>query len=277
MAPLTTDSPRAEAILSHAASRLVCLDELAAIPAGQPIGPRHRPVPHIELVTAVKHAFTERGYAVTREQFSVSHGDARLFGTLDLVPTTIAPVIDTGGGGMAVGIRHANDQAFGLGVIAGMRVFVCDNLAFSGDDRLLRRKHTTGLELDAEIERGLERAFQSYRGLARLVETLRSTPVSDSEAKVLLYDLVLDGRVIAPSQLGKVHDWYFAPERIASAEDRERGLTDVEPRTAWAVANSVTRVARDWSPARQQETGVALSTYLRRYLRMHTPMAPGLN
>ena len=32
---------------------------------------------------------------------------------------------------MAVGLRHANDQAFALGVIAGLRVFVCDNMAFS--------------------------------------------------------------------------------------------------------------------------------------------------
>ena len=238
------------------------------------MGPHHRPVPHIELVSTVKQAFSRRGYAVAREQYSVSHENARLFGTLDLVPTTGASLVEGLEGGMAVGLRHANDQAFALGVIAGLRVFVCDNMAFSGGDRLLRRKHTTGLELVAEVDRGLDRTFHSYRDLVQLVDQLRDTKLTDTEAKVLLYDLALDGRVIAPDQLGKVHGWYFTPEEMASAEDRERGFSDVEPRNAWAVANAVTRVARSWPAARQQETGVALSGYLARYFRIHAPERP---
>ena len=219
----------------------------------------------------------DRGYAVAREQYSVSHENARLFGTLDLMPTTGASLVEGLEGGMAVGLRHANDQAFALGVIAGLRVFVCDNMAFSGGDRLLRRKHTTGLELVAEVDRGLDRTFHSYRDLVQLVDQLRDTKLTDTEAKVLLYDLALDGRVIAPDQLGKVHGWYFTPEEMASAEDRERGFSDVEPRNAWAVANAVTRVARSWPAARQQETGIALSSYLARYFRMHAPERPSAN
>jgi hypothetical protein len=277
MAPLTADPPRPEAVLSHSTSHLVTLDELAGIPAGEPMGPRHRPVPHIELVSTVKQAFSERGYAVAREQYSVSHENARLFGTLDLMPTTGASLVEGLEGGMAVGLRHANDQAFALGVIAGLRVFVCDNMAFSGGDRLLRRKHTTGLELVAEVDRGLDRTFHSYRDLVQLVDQLRNTELTDTQAKLLLYDLALDGRVIAPDQLGKVHGWYFSPEEMASAEDRERGFSDVEPRNAWGVANAVTRVARSWPAARQQESGVALSSYLARYFRIHAPERPSAN
>jgi hypothetical protein len=110
-----------------------------------------------------------------------------------------------------------------------------------------------------------------------LVDQLRNTELTDTQAKVLLYDLALDGRVIAPDQLGKVHGWYFTPEEMASAEDRERGFSDVEPRNAWAIANAVTRVARSWPAARQQETGIALSGYLARYFRMHAPESPSPN
>ena len=141
----------------------------------------------------------------------------------------------------------------------------------------MRRKHTTGLELVGEVDRGLDRTFHSYRYLVQLVDQLRNTELSDTEAKVLLYDLALDGRVIAPDQLGKVHGWYFSPEEMASAEDRERGFSDVEPRNAWAVANAVTRVARGWCAARQQECGIALSSYLARYFRFHVPQAPTAN
>ena len=268
MATLASTPARAESVLSHGASRLVRLEDLAGIPAGEPVGPRHRPVPHMELVTAVKDAFSDRGYAVTKELYSVTRDGARLFGTLDLVPTTGASLTDGMDGGMAVRLRHSNDATFALGVIAGLRVFVCDNLCFSGSHHLLHRKHTTGLDLPAEIQRGMDRTFHSYRDLAQLLENLRNTELNDESAKLLLYDLVFDGHVVAPSQLGKIHSWYFAPEQIASEQDLDRGLSDVTPRTALAVLNAVTRVSRGFSPHWQQETGVALSSYLASYFRM---------
>jgi hypothetical protein len=121
------------------------------------MGPYHRPVPHIELVSTVKQAFSDRGYAVMREQYSVSHENARLFGTLHLVPTTGASLVEALEGGMAGGLRHANDQAFALGVIAGMRVFVCDNMAVRHEALLHRvggkdppwARHSGSLKLGA--------------------------------------------------------------------------------------------------------------------------------
>ncbi|MGH7748421.1 MAG: DUF932 domain-containing protein, partial [Candidatus Dormibacteria bacterium] len=237
--------PRAaESVLSHSASRLVALEDLAAIPPGERLGPRHKPVPHIEFVAAVKDAFLERGYAVAKELYSVTREGARLFGTVDLLPTTGRSLTDGMDGGMAVGLRHSNDAAFALGVIAGLRVFVCDNLCFSGGKSLLRRKHTTGLELRSEIDRGMERTFHSFQDLARLVENLKDTPLSDEQAKVLIYNLALDGHVIAPSQLSKVHSWYFEPEQVAGDADIERGFDDVQTRTAYSVMGAVTRTTR---------------------------------
>lgn len=105
----------------------------------------------------------------------------------------------------------------------------------------MHRKHTTGLDLAGEIQRGMDRTFRSYRDLVRLHETLRNTELDDDAARLLIYSLALEGKVIAPSQLGKVHAWYFRPDSVASDEDRERGFSDVEPRSAWAVLNAVTR------------------------------------
>jgi hypothetical protein len=264
-----------QAVLSHSASRLVTVDELAAIPAGDPVGPRHKPVPHIELVTTVRDAFAERGYAVEREQYSVTRDGARLFGTLDLQPVTGRSLTDGMDGGMAVGLRHSNDAAFALGVIAGVRVFVCDNLVFSGGQSLLRRKHTTGLDLDVEVHRGMDRAFASYRDLGRLLDNLKNTPLSDERAKLAIYGLVLDGEVLAPSQLGKVHGWYFHADEVASDAEIDRGLDDVAQRSAYGVLSACTRVARDFSPHRQQDVGIALASYLEQYVGM-APYEPRL-
>jgi hypothetical protein len=262
-----------QAVLSHSASRLVSLDELATIPAGDPVGPRHRPVPHLVLVTTVRDAFAERGYAVEREHYSVTRHGARLFGTLDLQPVTGRSLTESMDGGMAVGLRHSNDAAFALGVIAGVRVFVCDNLVFSGGESLLRRKHTTGLDLDREVHRGMDRAFASYRDLGRLIDNVRNTALTDDQARLAIYSLVLDGEVLAPSQLGKVHSWYFHADEIASDADIDRGLDDVAQRTAYGVMSAVTRVARDFSPHRQQDVGIAVASHLEGYFGM-TPYTP---
>jgi hypothetical protein len=205
---------------------------------------------------------------VDREQYSVAREGARLFGTLDLLPTTGRSLTDGMDGGMAVGLRHSNDAAFALGVIAGVRVFVCDNLCFSGGSALLRRKHTTGLDLELEVHRGMDRAFGSYRDLTCLLENLKNTPLTDEQAKLAIYSLVLDGEVLAPSQLGKVHDWYFHPEEIASEADLARGLDDVAQRSGYGVMSAVTRVTRDFAPHRQQDVGVELASYLEGYFGM---------
>jgi hypothetical protein len=42
----------------------------------------------------------------------------------------------------AVGIRNAMDKSMCIGLMAGTRVFVCDNLAFSSDGVVIKRKHT---------------------------------------------------------------------------------------------------------------------------------------
>jgi hypothetical protein len=263
----------AQAVLSHTASRLVSRDELATIPAGDPVGPRHKPVAHIELVTTVRDAFAERGYAVEREHYSVTRDGARLFGTLDLKPVTGRSLTDGMDGGMAVRLRHSNDAAFALGVIAGVRVFVCDNLVFSGGESLLRRKQTTGLDLDREVHRGMGRAFASYGDLDRLLASLKNTELTDDQVRLAIYNLVLDGEVLPPSQLGKVHSWYFHADEIASDADTDRGLDDVAQRTAYGVMSAMTRVARDFSPHRQQDVGIAVASHLEGYFGM-TPDNP---
>ena len=48
---------------------------------------------------------------------------------------------------LVVGLRNSHDHSFCLGVSLGSRVFVCDNLAFSGEVRVAR-KHTNRIAFD---------------------------------------------------------------------------------------------------------------------------------
>ena len=88
-----------------------------------------KPVPHWELVASLAVGLAHQGITIAREQYATSHRDARLFGVLDLlIPDVAEPDY-----GMSLGLRGSNDKSLAIQAVAGARVFVCDNLAFSGD------------------------------------------------------------------------------------------------------------------------------------------------
>jgi hypothetical protein len=57
----------------------------------------------------------------------------------------------------AVGLRNSNNKTMRLGMVAGFRVLICDNMALSGDFRPLLAKHTRSLELDDALSLAVDR------------------------------------------------------------------------------------------------------------------------
>lgn len=262
-------------LIAHKGAQLVTLDELSGIPAGEPQGTRHKPVAHIEFASGVIDAFSKRGYAVVKNQHAVTKDGAQYFGVLDLKPTTGKSLIEAVDGGMAVGLRHSNDRKFSLGVKAGARIFVCDNLAFAGGEDLLRRKHTLNLDLEAEIQRGMDRAFRGFLNLDHLMRETKKLDVTDDEAKLLIYNMMMgDDPVIAPRHINTVHGYYFDPEAVAR-QDKERGerdlafgFDDVKERNVFSVMNAVTRVTRTYGPQRCQDAGLRLTDFVSNYFQI---------
>ena len=74
----------ASSLVAHVDARLVSLDVLAAMAQPAPMGPRHRPLRHIDLVGAVREEVARRGLAILKERFAVGHHGATLFATFDL-------------------------------------------------------------------------------------------------------------------------------------------------------------------------------------------------
>ena len=118
-----------------------------------------------------------------------------------------------------------------LGITAGTRVFVCENLAFSGDF-VEMRKHTKGLSYD-ELE------FIAYRAMKKMVanlikfqawhEDLKNFQLSEWDAKILLVE-IMTNNIIPPSKFGRFSELYFG------------GVYDP---TLWGFHETVTDVLRD--------------------------------
>jgi len=239
-------------LMAHCGARVVSREELATIPAPAPMGPRHRPVPHIDVVNTLTRALHAKNIGIESEQFAVggttgkgrdirpAAGDLTLFGVVDLKVNDCPALRDWTNSerGFSIGIRSNNAQKFAIRMIAGVNVFVCDNLAFAGEEDLLRKLHTTGLTdqslLLAMID-ALDRVVGSQAKLAHHIELMEQTTVRDVMARAIMHRLFEKG-LLPLRMLKAVASTYFEP-------DPE--WTDTTPRTLWGLQNAVTRVLRD--------------------------------
>jgi hypothetical protein len=192
-----------------------------------------KPVRHAELVSVIRDQLETRGLAIREETYAVQRDGALLFGVLDLAWR------ENGEFAAALGLRTANDKTMAIQIAVGIRVFVCDNLVFSGDLIALRRKHTAKLDLPREIARAIDRYQEGALALERGIERLRDAAISEHEAKARIFD-VFEQAILPIRFFRPVCDAYFRPAADAS---------DVKPRTLWGLHNAMTRQVRRMSPA----------------------------
>src|SRR5439155_9698285 len=94
----------------------------------------HVPIAHSTVVDMVKYSLGFYGHEVVQEDYGATPDGLRFFGVLSL-KSDYGDYTDT------VGLRNSHDKRFPIGISFRSRVFVCDNLAFSGD-QVIKRKHT---------------------------------------------------------------------------------------------------------------------------------------
>lgn len=212
-------------------SRLVTRGELPSIPTPSPTA-TWRPISHADLVDAIEQELGKRDLAIRTEQYAVQRDGARLFGVMDLSREFSGEV------SASLGLRTSNDKSMAVEIAVGVKVLVCDNLAFSGDLIALRRKHTSGFDLDAEIERALDRYETQLGVLNGRIEELRDSEILDEDAKAIIFDVFRE-RILPLRYFPRVSEDYFHPRPE---------MTDVLPRSRWGLMNAMTRSIRGMAP-----------------------------
>jgi hypothetical protein len=198
-----------------------------------------KPVSHIELVETLAGVMADRGLHVTREQLAVQ--GSRLFGVFD---TEWHKMEDFGA---AVGFRHGISRDVAVHILCGARVWLCDNLSYSGE-QITVRKHTAKLNLAEEMDRALYRYMQGFRRLIDDITVQKETVIEDRKAKTLIYDIFR--QKIVPLRLfhSVVNDWELKAKQ--------------EPPTGWLLHNCFTYFIKDLAPAPAFRCTARLGKYL---------------
>ena len=232
-------------LIVHAGANCLTLDELKALPEPKRLGSAHAPVPHAYLVESIEVEAMERGYDVTKMDLALSRDQSTLFGVIDLVPPGVVDVTDRG---TSIGFRNSTNSTLAIKIVAGAKVFVCDNLALSGDMIAMQRRNTTGLDMETELREAFQKFVQHASALDVKIATMQMTMITDIVAKTQIFD-IFNSKVMPVHLFDDVSEFYFKPTDE---------MTDCTPRTQWGLHNAFTRAMKKLPPARAFSANVAL-------------------
>ncbi len=133
-----------------------------------------------------------------------------------------------------IGVRNSRDKSVAVGLVAGVRVTVCANGMFTGEDICLNRKHTSRIfdDLDEKIVEGFEKVFAEWERNDLQIICYRETEISDERAHDLIIRSVA-AEVLPPSAIPRV-----------LKELREPWHEEFMSRTAWSMHNAFTEVMK---------------------------------
>lgn len=117
-------------------------------------------------------------------------------------------------------------------MIAGVSVFVCDNMAFNGSSIVLRQRHTWRFHLAGELSNAVSRWQVKADAFVDGIQTLKSQILTDTEAKAMICDAFAQG-IMPVRFLGDVLHEYLQPRH-----------EEFSPRTAWSLQNAFTEVQK---------------------------------
>lgn len=233
-------------LLSHCGTNKITRADLAMLPIPEATN-TFQPIPHTALIDSLEEALTFRHISIARDEYAVSPDGMRLFGLLELSA-------EFQGVRFAIGLRNANDKSMRLGMVAGYRVFVCDNMALSGDFKPLLAKHTKHFDLIESVSIGVDRIQRGFPALRERIDVMRARLVEADEARSIVYRAFMENRF--PVKLMKtVHREFF----VAPSYD-EFALP-----TLWSLSNAFTTAFKELTPVRQYEMTAKLGKFLQPY------------
>jgi len=205
------------------------------------------PVPYGRLIEEIELHVPRFGLTIAEERFALARDGLQMFAVFTCRNGREHPDY-----ALALGLRSSYDRSLSVGLVAGSRVFCCDNLAFSGEASAAR-KHTIHVfrDLPDLIYRMLTKVSTMQSRIHEEIAVMKERELTDESADHLMVEAVRNN-VLPASQLPKVMD---AWERPVHAE--------FLPRTAWSLMNAFTEVAKSRSPRVQVESGLRLSAVFR--------------
>jgi len=188
------------------------------------------PIPHHDLVERTRVGLANANLEVVNEAHALAKGGDRYFGLFQVR----RPGMEATDHSLVLGLRNSHDKVFPAGLVAGSAVFVCDNLAFSGEVRLAR-KHTVNIyrDLPGKITLGIGKLGQLWVSQAKRFEAYKEKSFNDVRDVHDLLIRAIDSEACTVTQIKHVMDEYRNPTH-----------EEFKANNVWRLFNAFTEAAK---------------------------------
>lgn len=225
-------------LMLHAGADAINRFGLASLPVPQPRGARHFIRPFIEDVELVTDYLGTVGLTVKDEAFGVKFKNetpSQFFGVMEVAPKVLDGEYIPADFGLMLGLRGSYDESLPRGLAVGSRVFVCDNLAFSGEVAVSTKQT---LNVNKRIPALLQRAIGEVPRMAELqgkrFAAYKNTKFQPRWGDAALVEMLRLGVLNANTIHRAVKEW-DEPSHVEHVEDG---------RTVWTLHNAVTEAIK---------------------------------
>ena len=243
----------------HKGARFVEAAELATVETPEPTESWH-PIPHTVLLDIVQQEIQRAGNCeVVQTQHGLSRNGGRYFGLMQVANGDADKDYAT-----VIGLRNAHDKKCPAGLVIGSGVFVCDNMAFSGE-AVFARRHTRRImdDLPGIVNRALGTLTEVRGQMQQRLDHYRSVQLEESAVNDIVIN-ALDARVISCQRIPKVLNEWRTP---VFDEHKEYG------QSAWLLMNAFTETFKSTNIMRLPKKSQALHGILDKY----TGFTPSVN
>lgn len=247
-------------LMLHAGGYTASLADITNVSTPSPTT-THFPISHRWFLDQVLDALSYNGYEVASQQHGLmGKGGEDYFGVI-----TLNKPSQSGDYTHVLGLRNSHRHRFSAQAVLGTRVFVCDNLAFRGDNAVMKfaRKHTAFIRRDfpricidriAELPAYFADTDMQIAAWKNLALGTNADDVRRNAADLCMTALTkgaTNGRLLP-------RVWHEF-----NREDGPGGHTSLKGNNLWSLFNAFTEVEKTTdSPAESQRRTARLSAIL---------------
>lgn len=221
------------------------LADLQAVPLPEKTK-SYQPVAHADLAMNLQRVASDMltGYEFDHSKYGLNKEGQQLFGM---------HVFRNGSEdmGMSIGFRNSYDKSMSVGIAIGASVFVCDNLALTGEVTIMK-KHTVNVLAELE-EKVVTTIYRSKNNFTNILEDARKMGLTelDDDMAYRIMGLLYGHKVVSPTQMSVMNREWHQPVH-----------EEFEPRTLWSLYNCANSALKSTPPNKIMEKHISLHDML---------------
>ncbi len=187
----------------------------------------YKPLPYCDFVDMVEDQLQEFGFRFGNEAHGLMKDGSKYFGLANLINGAANDQH-----ALVVGLRSSLDKSIAPSIAFGSQVFVCDNLAFTGEVTISRKQtRFIGDDIRPLIYDAVSNVTTMRINQDRRFEIYQDTKILSNKAGEVICEMYRRG-IVNTTKLGKVIEEWDNPSH------------DFGNRTAWRLFNATTEALK---------------------------------